>query len=272
MNTSIKAINPIPARDGAGVNLLRYIGTPYTGDIDPFLLFDCFYSDNPKDYIAGFPDHPHRGFETVTYIVKGSLKHADNKGHAGEILDGGVQWMTAGKGIIHSEMPIQKDGLLYGFQVWINLPSNEKLCEPRYQEFSHEDFSIDETQQGIKVKVIAGKSNQYKGLIETKLNDTSFFDISVNQNEHYSASSLNGNTTLLFVIEGQIEVENFEVKENQLVQLSTSALNVLAQKDSRFLLFSAPSIKEPIARSGPFVMNTQEEIYQAIMDYQAGNF
>ena len=116
------------------------------------------------------------------------------------------------------------------------------------------------------------KSNQYKGLIETKLNDTSFFDISVNQNEHYSTSSLNGNTTLLFVIEGQIEVENFEVKENQLVQLSTSTLNVLAQKDSRFLLFSAPSIKEPIARSGPFVMNTKEEIYQAIMDYQAGNF
>jgi redox-sensitive bicupin YhaK (pirin superfamily) len=276
MITSIEQrLQPEYTSDGAGVNLTRYIGTENNSHIDPFLLFDCFHSDNPDDYIAGFPSHPHRGFETITYMLEGSLKHKDNKGYIGNINSGDVQWMTAGKGIIHSEMPQQKNGLLYGFQIWINLPSHEKMCKPQYQEVQCKNIPIDSLVKGQKIKVISGETpSGISGLIKTKLPSVIFWDITLEPNSSFHLTIPSSSSTLIFIIEGNLLIgKEDQVTKKELIKIANIGETTLkSYNESHFLIISAPTINEHIERYGPFVMNTQEEIKQAISDYNGGGF
>ncbi len=266
------------ATDGAGVQLTRIIGTADLKDLDPFLMLDLFQSDNPSEYIEGFPAHPHRGFETVTYMLAGKMRHKDNQNNEGVIEAGGVQWMTAGKGIIHSEMPEQTDGLLKGFQLWVNLPKAAKMVMPGYQEFGVDRIPI-ENRQGSEIKVITGKTSL--GTIGPVVNNyikPLMLDISLDKNQTFIEPIPEQNHSFVYVIEGTIEVDSAKktskLEQNQLGVLSEGdhiAIRSL-QEGSQFLLLSASPINEPIARGGPFVMNSDDEIKQAFADYKNGRF
>jgi len=248
MTKIAQIINGMPATDGAGVELNRVIGQPALPMLDPFLLLDVFRSDNPDDYIAGFPPHPHRGFETVTYLLEGRMRHKDNAGHEGVIESGGIQWMTAGKGIVHSEMPEQENGLLEGFQLWVNLPAEHKMTEPAYQEYSSEQLPLEQREGNVEVRVITGTtSNGTRGPVHQPLTDPLYLDV-------------NDNGTRLE--RDQLAVLNPEE------QVSVSSVD----KDVRFLLIVGKPLNEPVARGGPFVMNSREEIDQAFADYKGGKF
>jgi hypothetical protein len=272
-------ITGMPATDGAGVKLVRVIGQPALPDLDPFLLLDAFRSDNPDDYIAGFPPHPHRGFETVTYLLEGRMRHKDSAGNEGVIEAGGIQWMTAGKGIVHSEMPEQENGRLEGFQLWVNLPAAHKMTEPLYQE--HDAGSIPtETRPGTSIKVITGKTSQgTTGPITQPLTDPLYLDVSLEANTDFNEASPIDHNAFVYVIEGRITLETEAgesaiVSRDQLAILSEGDRVSLKSKDTgaRFLLIAGKPIGEPIARGGPFVMNTQAEVKQAFRDYQSGEF
>lgn len=267
-----------PASDGDGVQLTRVIGVPGFDQLDPFLMLDRFESNNPDDYIGGFPPHPHRGFETVTYLLAGKMRHEDNKGHQGVIETGGVQWMTAGKGIIHSEMPEQTNGLLNGFQLWVNLPAKQKMVEPSYQEFSA-DFIPTEKRTGTKIKVIAGVTSMgTKGPVKNDHISPLMMDISLEKKADFVEPVPANDNAFIMVISGALELP----ASGQPVRLQTNELAVLSDGDeiavkaltdnTQFLMVSATPIKESIARGGPFVMNTQEEIEQAFKDYRSGQF
>ena len=288
MSTSYaKVINKtvgIPATDGAGVRLTRIIGTPSLNILDPFLMLDYFESDTPNDYLAGFPAHPHRGFETVTYLLAGKMRHKDNQGHEGVIQSGGVQWMTAGKGIIHSEMPEQENGLLQGFQLWVNLPSYAKMVEPNYQEFSPEEIPTEIRADNTQLKVITGKTS--KGTIGPVVNNyiqPTMLHIQLkNENVQFIEPMEPLANNFIYVISGALSIDANDsvigemntVKTRELAVLShAKQLKVTAlENNTQFLLVSAQPINEPIARGGPFVMNTQEEIEQAFSDYRHGLF
>lgn len=269
----------MPATDGAGVELMRIIGQPSLDMIDPFLLLDAFRSDNPDDYIAGFPAHPHRGFETVTYLLNGRMRHKDNAGHEGVIQAGDIQWMTAGKGIIHSEMPEQQDGLLEGFQLWVNLPSEHKMDEPFYQEYSADSIPV-ESRDGAEVRVIAGiTSSGTRGPVVQPLTQPLYLDVTIQPNQIFEEAVASGHNAFLYSIDGETLIAD----SNDITQsLSKDQLAILSDGDSvtvragdsgsRFLLISGKPLNEPVARSGPFVMNTQQEIRQAITDYHSGKF
>ncbi len=275
----VQVINGQPASDGAGVSLVRVIGQPALMQLDPFLLLDAFRSDDPDDYIAGFPPHPHRGFETVTYLLNGRMRHADNAGHEGVIESGGVQWMTAGRGIVHSEMPEQEDGLLEGFQLWINLPSSHKLSQPRYQEHAR-DRIPEETREGGRVRVIAGSTSRgTRGPVDQPLTDPLYLDVSLDPGAGFSEALDSGHSAFVYVIEGQLALtDDSEIPTT----LSRDQLGILDQGDEvklaagdngvRFLLIAGRPLGEPIARGGPFVMNTEAEVGQAFADFRAGNF
>lgn len=275
----IKKITGMPASDGAGVQLTRIIGTPETPEIDPFLMLDYFESSEPGDYIAGFPPHPHRGFETVTYLLAGQMRHKDNQGHEGVIKPGGVQWMTAGKGIIHSEMPEQQDGLLQGFQLWVNLPAHAKMTEPAYQEFSADKIGI-ETRNGSTVKVITGQTKQgTKGPVDNTYVHPLMIDVTMEKTATFSEPLDAEHSAFIYVISGAIEVigaDNYKtaVESTEIAVLGVGdKLEVQAQTEhSRFLLLAASPLNETVARGGPFVMNTQQEIEQAFSDYKNGLF
>jgi len=269
----------IAATDGAGVELTRVIGQPQLNMLDPFLLLDAFRSSNPDDYIAGFPQHPHRGFETVTYMLNGKMRHKDNAGNEGVIEPGGIQWMTAGKGILHSEMPEQEDGLLEGFQLWVNLPASHKMTKPKYQEYPSKDIPI-EFRDGVTLKVIAGTSSQgTKGPITQILTESLYFDVSIQANKTFKEALPKGHNTFIYVIEGNIKIQD---KTGLLQVISKDQISILSEgtkieistgdKGGRLLLISGKPLNEPVARRGPFVMNTQEEIKQAFDDYNAGLF
>ena len=264
--------------DGAGVRLRRYIGTPELNMLDPFLLLDVFRSDDPGDYIAGFPPHPHRGFETVTYLLHGRMRHRDSVGHQGVIQAGGVQWMTAGRGIEHSEMPEQEQGLLYGFQLWVNLPASDKMVEPRYQEFSSEQIPLEQSQPGVSLRVIAGRTRQgTEGVIRNNAAEATYLDVSVEKNASFEQDTVRGHSVFVYVIEGVIEVlgheRNVTVPAESLVVLNDGdRLVIQGREDSRALLVAGRPFKQPVARHGPFVMNTAEEIEQALSDYREGRF
>ena len=265
--------------DGAGVELVRVIGQPAFMDLDPFLLLDAFRSDNPDDYIAGFPPHPHRGFETVTYLLDGRMRHKDNAGNEGVIEAGGIQWMTAGKGIVHSEMPEQQDGMLEGFQLWINLPSSHKMTAPAYQE--HDAAHIPtESRDGAVIKVISGKTSLgTTGPINQPLTDPLYLDVSLQPDTEFDEDIAAGHNAFIYVIGGEIKLEDASAKQ---LSLGRDQLAVLTQGDTvtlrsgnqaaRFLLVAGKPLNEPVARGGPFVMNTDAEIRQAFSDYQRGNF
>jgi len=271
-----QVFNGVPASDGAGVKLTRVFGSPYINQLDPFLLLDAFGSDQSQDYIAGFPPHPHRGFETVTYMLAGKMRHEDSAGNAGIIESGGVQWMTAGKGIIHSEMPEQEEGLLSGFQLWVNLPAEHKLTEPKYQERTSEEISVEQFDEKTQIKVIAGETSKgTQGIIENQFVDPIYFDVNQLKNGVFTEKVAAGHNAFIYVYQGEISVSGSQpiIHQGQLVVLSYGdAVEITAISDARYLLVAGKPLNEPVARGGPFVMNTREEINQAFQDYQSGNF
>ncbi len=260
--------------DGAGVNMRRIIASPELDMLDPFLLLDAFSSDNPDDYIGGFPPHPHRGFETVTYLLAGKMQHRDSAGHEGLLRSGGVQWMTAGSGIEHSEMPLQEDGELSGFQLWINLPAAKKMDSPRYQEIDPEEVPTETRDNGVTLKVIAGTTSQgTSGSVTEVETDPSYFDVSVPAGIEYIESVTSSHNAFLYLIAGEVNIGNSRISAGQLAVLDAgNYLQLNAVEESRFLLVAGRPVNEPVARGGPFVMNSEEEIRQAFRDYRAGKF
>ena len=249
------------------------IGTPDLDTFDPFLLLDEFRSDDPDDYIAGFPDHPHRGFETVTYMLAGAMQHRDNQGNAGLLGPGSVQWMTAGRGIVHSEMPQQEDGLMWGFQLWVNLPASDKMTAPRYQEFAAAEvpeFRLDENVAG---KVIAGEIGGVAGPVTDVATDPFYVDVHVASGTSTQLPTPQSHNTFVYVYAGDITIsgeEEHPVAKGQIALLGHGqGLHVRTGEAARFLIVGGKPLHEPVARYGPFVMNTRAELEQAFADYQA---
>jgi redox-sensitive bicupin YhaK (pirin superfamily) len=263
----------VPTKDGSGVHIRRVIGTPRLGQIDPFLLFDEFGSDDPDAYIGGFPDHPHRGFETVTYMLAGRMRHKDNKGHEGVLGPGGVQWMTAGRGIVHSEMPEQTQGLMRGFQLWVNLPAKLKMREPRYQEFEADAIPVAAPAPGVTAKVIAGTLGPVRGPVEGITVDPLYADLRFEPGASLEVPVTAGHTLLLYVFEGEARIEGVAVPRGSLAAMGSEgdglAVTAGAEGAAAMLLAAAP-LGEPVVRYGPFVMNSREEIQQALEDYYRG--
>jgi len=272
-----KIVSGQATSDGAGVELVRMIGQPQLMDLDPFLLLDAFRSDDPDDYIAGFPPHPHRGFETVTYLLNGRMRHRDNAGNEGVIEPGGIQWMTAGRGIVHSEMPEQQDGLLEGFQLWINLPAAHKMTPPAYQEHAAAGIPV-ESRDGAEIRVISGTTSQgTTGPVTQPLTEPLYLDVSLAPDSEFDESLATAHNAFIYIIGGEISLEASDASP---VNLGHDELAVLTRGDrvvmqagaegGRFLLIAGKPLNEPIARAGPFVMNTESELRQAFSDYQRG--
>jgi len=263
-----------PTSDGAGVKLNRVIGNRGLSELDPFLLLDEFRSEDGADYIGGFPDHPHRGFETVTYMLAGRMRHGDNKGHSGLLRPGSVQWMTAGRGIVHSEMPEQEDGLMWGFQLWVNLPAADKMTAPRYQEFEPEQVPVAELPEGVKVHVVAGKVGSVVGPVSGIATAPTYLDVDLPAGASASFELPLGQNVFAYPFEGEAVIGERVVARGTLAVLGDGSRVVLAAKEgqARVLLVAGQPLAEPVARYGPFVMNTQEQIREAIADYQAGRF
>jgi redox-sensitive bicupin YhaK (pirin superfamily) len=260
--------------DGAGVSLTRVIGTGQLPALDPFLMLDEFGSDRPGDYIAGFPSHPHRGFETVTYMLDGRMRHKDNHGNEGLLTPGSVQWMTAGRGIVHSEMPEQEEGMMRGFQLWVNLPAKDKMGAPAYQEFAPERIPQAQPLPGVTAKVIAGRIGEVEGPVKQPATDPTYFDLALEAGASFEHALPSGHNVFAYVYEGEVASgESVAGKGELLVFGAGEAVRFdgRAQR-SRLILVAGRPIGEPVARYGPFVMNTQAEIMQAVQDYQAGRF
>ncbi len=272
----IRVTRGMPAEDGAGVKLTRLIGTPGLPDIDPILMLDNFGSDDPKSYIAGFPPHPHRGFETVSYMIAGSLRHKDNKGGEGLITDGGVQWMTAGRGVVHSEMPAQTSGMMLGFQLWLNLPAKEKMRAPWYRDIPAADIPQFDTSAGTTIKLISGRWDTHTGPAPERSTEPFIADVSVPTQGSETIPIPPGHAAFAYLIRGKAKLGPHalprELVRGDLGVLSQgSALSVAAARDgARILIVAAKPLGEPIAKYGPFVMNTQKELRQAFSDYQRG--
>lgn len=266
--------------DGAGVSLYRSLGTRALPDLDPFLMLDEFKSDKADDYIAGFPPHPHRGFETVTYMLAGAMRHEDNAGNSGNLVSGSVQWMTAARGIIHSEMPQQENGMMWGFQLWVNLPAAEKMKDPHYQDIPPEKIPKLKLDNGVKVRAIAGNLENVEGAVSGISVDPIYLDVSVPENTEWTQAIPEGHNAFAYIFEGQGTLGGSPNASGTLLQEKNLAVlgkgNEIYVKTEdeavRFILLAGKPIKEPIAKHGPFVMNTQAELYQAFQDYQTGNF
>jgi quercetin 2,3-dioxygenase len=263
-----------PTSDGAGVKLNRVIGHRGLSELDPFLLLDEFRSEDGADYIAGFPDHPHRGFETVTYMLAGRMRHGDNKGHNGLLRPGSVQWMTAGRGIVHSEMPEQENGLMWGFQLWVNLPAAHKMTAPRYQEFESEQVPVAELPGAVKVYVIAGKVGNVAGPVNGIAIAPTYLDVELPAGSSATIELPLGHSAFAYPFEGAAAIGDRAVPRGTLAVLGDGSRVTLAAQEApaRVLLVAGQPVNESVVRYGPFVMNTQEQIRQAIADYQAGRF
>jgi quercetin 2,3-dioxygenase len=269
-----KIVRGRPASDGAGVKLTRVIGQPALPDLDPFLMLDEFRSDDAADYLAGFPDHPHRGFETVTYMLAGRMRHGDHKGNVGLLRPGSVQWMTAGRGIVHSEMPEQEDGLMWGFQLWVNLPAKDKMIEPRYQEFAPE--AIPETTiDGARVRVIAGRVGDVEGPVRAVATEPVYLDVALPPNGAFDVPLPAAHAAFAYVFEGAVAIGGQRVTRGELAVLSAGdvvQLQTGGDGAGRLIVVAGRPLGEPVAKYGPFVMNTQQQIREAIADFQAGRF
>jgi redox-sensitive bicupin YhaK (pirin superfamily) len=272
----VRRVQGVPASDGAGVKLTRVIGTQALPGVDPFLLLDEIRSDQGQDYAAGFPDHPHRGFETVTYVLAGRMRHGDNRGNSGLLTPGSVQWMTAGRGIVHSEMPEQENGLMWGFQLWVNLPAKDKMIAPRYQDIAPERIPEVALSDGAKVRVLAGSFGDKTGPVEGIVTEPLLLDIAVPAGARVAVPLPAGHNVFAYVFEGEAEIG----EPGTLIPRGSAA--VLGAGDAalvrggapggRVLLAAARPLGEPVARYGPFVMTTQQQIREAIADFQAGRF
>ncbi len=261
--------------DGAGVRLTRVLTHNLQRRLDPFLMLDAFGSDNPDDYIAGFPDHPHRGFETVTYMIAGRMLHRDSAGHEGLLQNGGVQWMTAGRGVIHSEIPQQEEGVMEGFQLWLNLHSSEKMIQPWYKDFQDSDLPKLVTADGVAVTVIAGASHGVTGAVTRAITEPLYLDIHLPAGTRFAQPVLPGHNAFLYVYRGDVSVAGKRVPARRMAILANDAqadgVVIDADADAKVLLIAGRPLREPIAQYGPFVMNTEAEIYQALSDFRDGS-
>lgn len=265
-------------QDGAGVRLTRVLSHDLQDRLDPFLMLDAFGSDKPDDYIAGFPNHPHRGFETVTYMIAGRMRHKDSAGNEGLLQNGGVQWMTAGRGLTHSEMPEQEEGVMEGFQLWLNLPSQNKLCTPGYRDIQSEDIPEVTTGNGVLVRVIAGASHGAEGAVQREHTHPIYLDVQFpNTNDTVFEQTLPAtHNAFVYVYRGSLEVvhgdQTTTVPVQRMAVLSNQGDGVMlrAQANTRAIMIAGQPLGEPIAQYGPFVMNTREELVQAVDDFRAG--
>ena len=260
--------------DGAGVKLNRVLTQNLQHRLDPFLMLDVFGSDQAGDYIAGFPDHPHRGFETITYMIAGRMLHRDSAGHQGLLENGGVQWMTAGKGVIHSEIPQQEQGVMEGFQLWLNLPKRDKMSAPWYRDFKAAELPKFETEEGVAVTVIAGDSHGVSGAVTRDATQPNYLDLHLPGGSRFAQQLPAGHNAFVYVYRGEVSIAGKVVPAQRMAILANEAqadgVVIEAGVDARVLLISGQPLKEPIVQYGPFVMNSQDEIYQALSDFRDG--
>ncbi|MBN8224316.1 MAG: pirin family protein [Xanthomonadales bacterium] len=274
----LRKVRGTATSDGAGVRLTRVIGGHELPDLDPFLLLDEFGTDRAEDYIAGFPSHPHRGFETVTYMLDGRMRHRDNHGNEGLLTPGSVQWMTAGRGLVHSEMPEQESGRMRGFQLWVNLPARDKMTAPRYQEFAPERIPVVQPAPGVAVKVIAGRVGDTVGPIVQPATDPLYLDVALEPGTAWAYALPDGHNAFAYVFEGAVTVgegEDARALESREMGVlgGGGALSLRAGGGgARLILVAGTPLREPVARHGPFVMNTRQELMQAFVDFQEGRF
>ena len=270
-----KIIEPIPTTDGAGVKLKRSIGTPLINYLDPFLMLDEFGSENKDDYIGGFPPHPHRGIETVTYMLSGNFEHEDSTGAKGKMSSGDVQWMKTGGGIIHSEMPAMSEGKLHGFQLWINMPAKLKMSKPEYIYIDAQQMKVHKDSEK-KIKIIAGKFGNVEGPVKGHNIEPIYFDVELKKDKEFNFKLPSAHNSFIYLIEGEIKIgdkNHDKISGSTLIILANGEkLNIKGNTNSKFLLISGKPIGEPIARGGPFVMNTKQEILKAVEDYHNGTF
>ncbi|QDE41436.1 pirin family protein [Luteibacter pinisoli] len=269
-----RRVRGMDTADGAGVKLKRVIGQPALDMLDPFLTLDEFRSDQAGDYIEGFPDHPHRGFETVTYMLAGRMRHGDNQGNQGDLGPGSVQWMTAGRGLIHSEMPQQEEGLMWGFQLWVNLPAADKMTAPRYQDIPPSDIPVVQPAPGVTVKVVAGELAGATGPVSGIATDPIYLDIALEAGAALDVALPEGHSAFAYVFDGKAaSVAGQVLSRGELAVLSKGdTVAFAAAEPARLLLVAGRPLAEPVARYGPFVMNTPAQIHEAIADFRAGKF
>ncbi|MBX3199432.1 MAG: pirin family protein [Labilithrix sp.] len=273
-----QSVRGMQTSDGAGVKLTRVVGTPLLRRIDPFLMLDEFRSDEPQDYLAGFPDHPHRGFETITYMIAGRFRHRDNKGHEGILAAGGAQWMTAGRGIVHSEMPEQEEGLVHGFQLWLNLPRKDKMCEPSYRDLQSEDIPRVTLPGGSVVRVLGGAVGDVTGPISGRATEPVYLDVELARGDAADLPVPAGHEGFVYPFAGDVVVgrpgHERTLARGELGVLTPGDGVRLRAKDgsARALVVAGKPLGEPVVQYGPFVMTTPEEVEQAVRDFQAGRF
>ncbi|WP_312517101.1 pirin family protein [Massilia sp.] len=271
-----RIINGQFVMDGAGVRINRVLTGPLQRRLDPFLMLDAFGSDKPGDYIAGFPEHPHRGFETITYMLAGRMRHRDSAGNEGLVTDGGVQWMTAGRGVAHSEMPEQTEGLMEGFQLWLNLPSTDKMMEPWYRDIPREEVPRFTTPDGVTVQVIAGSTHGVAGAVQRAHTEPLYLDLEIPAGVTFEQPLSAGHNAFVYVFRGEAVIEGKGVPQTRMAILDNApgadGVRIKALAPTRLLVLAGKPLGEPIAQYGPFVMNTQAELVQAVEDFRSGRF
>ena len=270
-----RLVEGIATSDGAGVRLTRVLTQNLQRRLDPFLMLDAFRNDNPDDYIGGFPDHPHRGFETITYMIAGRLRHRDSAGHEGLLGPGGVQWMTAGSGLIHSELPEQESGLMEGFQLWLNLPASDKMVAPSYRDIPSPTLPEFVGDRGLRVRVISGESQGVKGAVQRPRTEPLYLDVHLPAGSRFVQPIPAGHNAFTYTYRGAVSIAGTVVGDRQMAILANDGAEVVvveAAVDSRLLIVAGRPLGEPIAQYGPFVMNTAEQIEQTLRDYRAGKF
>lgn len=267
----VKGVN---TSDGAGVRLTRVLTQNLQRRLDPFLMLDAFRNENPEDYIGGFPDHPHRGFETVTYMLAGRMRHRDSAGHEGLLGPGGAQWMTAGSGLIHSELPEQEDGLMEGFQLWINLPAVNKMVAPSYRDIASEAIPETLAANGVRVRVIAGQTQGVAGAVHRPDTEPVYLDVHLPAGSEFIQPLPAGHNAFIYTYRGEVDVAGVAVPDRTMAILANDggSVRLTASQAARAILVAGQPLGEPIAQYGPFVMNTAEEIEQTLRDYRAGKF
>jgi redox-sensitive bicupin YhaK (pirin superfamily) len=269
-----RVVTGTPVTDGAGVRITRILTQDLQRRLDPFLMLDVFRTDNPDDYIAGFPDHPHRGFETVTYMVAGRMRHRDNAGHEGLLETGGVQWMTAGRGVVHSEMPEQEHGTMEGFQLWLNLPASSKMAAPWYRDFQSAEIPEFVTAEGVTVRIIAGECHGIQGAVSRPVTEPLYLDLHLPAGGSFSTALPADRNAFVVVYRGEIALVGKAVEEREMAILANdgNGVTIGASEPARAVLIAGKPLGERIAQYGPFVMNSEEELQTAVRDYREGRF
>jgi redox-sensitive bicupin YhaK (pirin superfamily) len=270
-----RLVQGIATSDGAGVRLTRVLTQPLQRRLDPFLMLDAFRNENPDDYIGGFPDHPHRGFETVTYMIAGRMRHHDSVGNSGLLGPGGAQWMTTGSGLVHSELPEQEEGLMEGFQLWLNLPAKNKMVAPSYRDIPPAAIPEFTTGDGIRVRVIAGASHGIAGAVQRPDTEPLYLDVHLPAGRRFVQPIATGHNAFAYTYRGSVNIAGTTVSDRHMAILANNGaaeVCIEASEDARVLIIAGRPLREPIAQYGPFVMNTTEQIHQAMRDYEAGKF